>query len=807
MQQREFLLETLLNDSNQMIQISYLDDFTMLYANEPAKLYTGHENEPYQGRHCYEYMMGLKEQCPFCPMRQMGDVECKETEIDNGDKIFTVKVKIIELEGKKAFIEYIWDITEIRRSQKIFESQIHTLMKSIPEAQGIFHLDLTDNICLSINGASENVSKMRKRTSVDELVRQVAAFIPDSKGKEEFFQFFCRDALFYAYEKGKAQVSKETTSFFDDGSIRSARIVARLMMNPMTNHLECVMYGLDITKEKEKKLRYEQGFREQLAIVNALSRDFLNVFLIDMETGKAKILKLDGYVTKGLDAGSDRTYPYYKVCKQYISERVHPEDRQMMLDAMKLEKVADELKNHSEYVSNYRTWIEGETHYYQFRYIKLENTESVIAGFQNIDAIIAKEIEHQKILSKALEESERASRAKTTFLNSMSHDIRTPLNAIIGYASLAETHAGEKEKVQNYLKKIETAGDHLLNLVNDVLDMSYIESGKVMLQEQQVHLPDLLEQIRTMIETNAQKRQLKFSMELQRLIHEDILTDQLRLTQLLLNVLSNAVKYTKNDGDVRFCISELPEEDSGYAKYQFQVCDNGIGMKKEFAAHIFDSFTRERTATVSGIEGTGLGMTIAKSIVDLMGGSIQVESEEGKGTEVTVQLRFPIVKMEGDYEVKQSGQVTGQSADQSNKSRSEREKNQGANLFKGKRLLLAEDNELNREIAVELLTEEGFIIDTVEDGQKAVETIRQSEPDTYQLILMDIQMPVMDGYEATRQIRKLQDTRRAGIPILAMTANAFEEDRQKAFDAGMNGHVAKPIDMSVMLKEIAKVIR
>lgn len=390
-------------------------------------------------------------------------------------------------------------------------------------------------------------------------------------------------------------------------------------------------------------------------------------------------------------------------------------------------------------------------------------------------------------------------RAETIFLNSISHDIRTPLNVIIGYTALASAHVNEAQEVKKYLSKIEAASNHLLLLINDVLDMSHIESGTLKLEHAPVYLPDVLENLKAIIQTDSSAKQLKFCADTKNMVHKNVITDKLRLNQVLLNILENAVKYTRPGGKIYFQIQELKEQEPGFAKYEFRVKDTGIGMSEEFIAHIFEPFSREQTSTVSGIEGMGLGMAIVKKIVDRMDGTIAVKSRQGKGTEVTVILPFKVSGQPNEWEAntrKKIVQIQRFSEDKNFE-----------NLFKGKKILLTEDNELNREIAVELLKEEGFILDTAEDGTIAVEKMRTAKPGQYDLILMDIQMPIMDGYEATRQIRKLENPETANIPIVAITANAFEEDRQKALEAGMNEHVSKPIDMERLLEIMKKVLK
>ncbi len=782
--EKEWLLESILNDSNQMIQVSDLETYEMMYANEAARIYTGHAQQPYQGEHCYTYMMGLDAQCPFCPLRQMTDMECQETEVDNGKEIYAVKTKIIDWKGKKAFIEYAWDITNIRRAQRIFETQMQTLLSSIPEAQGIFHLDITSDECLSINGASKSLETMEHRTTVDEMVRQIASFVPDEKGKEAFYQVFCRDALLAAYREGQAEIKMETESYFDDGSIREACITARFFMNPTTEHLECMIYGMDVSEEKKERMKYERDLNEQFQIFTALGRNYLNIFMIDADSGMAKILKLDGYVTTGLEKGKDRLYPYEATCRQYIAERVHPDDQNMMSKALKLEKVVQELSEKTEYVAAYKTLVDGEKHYYQFKYMRLENSTHIIAGFQNIDALIMEERKVQETLEAALKAEERSNRAKSMFLNSMSHDIRTPLNAIIGCTTLAAAHPEDTAAVEKYLSRITAAGNQLLSLVNDILDMNHIESGNVEMKSLPVHLPDLIEKLEMILQSSVTEKRLNLTIDAENIRHTDVLTDRLRLNQVLLNILSNSVKYTEAEGHIIFRIEELEDAPAGYGHYRFTVRDDGIGMSPEFVGHVFETFSREQTVTVSGVQGSGLGMSIAKRIVDLLGGEIHVTSEKGTGTECVVSLQLKVC--DSPIETGSESRETAR--------------------FEGKKILLVEDNELNREIAVEILQESGFEVDTAEDGTIAVKKALQAKPRQYDLILMDIQMPLMDGYEATRQIRRSARPEIAHIPIIAMTANAFEEDRDKAYESGMDGYIAKPIDVAAMMETLRKFL-
>ena len=389
----------------------------------------------------------------------------------------------------------------------------------------------------------------------------------------------------------------------------------------------------------------------------------------------------------------------------------------------------------------------------------------------------------------ALKVAESASKAKSTFLSNMSHDIRTPMNAIIGFATLALDDIRDGKKVQDYLSKILSSSKHLLGLINDILDMSRIESGKVVLEEQETDLVTTLQELQSIMEGQAKERKLKLHVDYSNLRDRHVYCDKTRLNQVMFNLLANAVKFTSEGGSIWLTMSQLEPtyEVEDRAIYEIRVKDTGIGIGKEFIKHIFEPFERERTSTVSKIQGTGLGMAITKNIVDMMGGTIEVESQKGVGTEFIIRLELRLqaeARVANEDGTKQHGHA------------------EGVAEFAGKRLLLAEDNELNREIACMLLSKYGFVIDTAENGQEAVDLVAASAPDYYDLVLMDIQMPVMDGHEATRRIRNLEDKELAKVPVVAMTANAFDEDRKAAKECGMNGFISKPINMQEVVQAL-----
>ena len=393
---------------------------------------------------------------------------------------------------------------------------------------------------------------------------------------------------------------------------------------------------------------------------------------------------------------------------------------------------------------------------------------------------------HETELEKAVYEAKCANEAKTRFLFNMSHDIRTPMNAIIGFADLLEKHIDEKERVRDYIGKIKSSSEFLLSLINYVLETARIESGKTTLKKEVCCASRLIESLIDVFEPEVCKKGLTYSYT-KDIEHEYVMGDETKVREIFINIIGNSLKYTPAGGKITIDIREIPFDRENYIAYKIVVEDTGIGMSEDYLPHIFEEFSREHTSTESKVVGTGLGLPIVKALIDLMGGTIEIESEVGKGTKTTVMIPFEIATQEQILEEQQ------------------KEKEFVPEDIKGKRILVAEDNELNAEITLTVLKEKGLLVERTANGKECVEMLKEKPADYYDMILMDIQMPEMDGYQATEMIRNLGDSR-AAVPILAMTANAFEEDRQKALDAGMNAHVSKPVDMNVLFRVMAKFI-
>ena len=676
--------------------------------------------------------------------------------------------------------------------------------------------------------------------------------------------------------------------------------------------LDCTTQKL---REEEARVREE---RRQMELVQALTLDYNLVCVFDLDTGLGRSLRIYECKLGVLDELFTGELTLEDCMGQYIDRCVHIEDKEMMQRICTRDRLRIELGVRNQFYCNYRTLCGDEVRYFQMKAVRTgdwANTRAVVLGFRSVDEETRKEMERMDVLKDALDQANRANKAKSVFLSNMSHDIRTPMNAIIGFTALATTHIDQREQVEGYLKKIMTSGNHLLSLINDVLDMSRIESGKMSLEEKPCSMPDILHGLRNIVQADVHAKQLELYMDAVDVVNEEIYCDRLRVNQILLNLLSNCVKYTPAGGVVSVKVTEKPGAPAGHATYEFCIKDTGIGMSEEFVSKIFEPFERERNSTTSGIQGTGLGMAITKNIVDMMNGTISVKSKQGVGTEFTVLVTFRLCTEEREPQtipelkgcralvvdddfnscdsvscmLQQIGMraewtLSGKEAvlrtrqavmrndlysvyiidwllpdmngiEVARRIRKEtgdqvpiivltaydwsdiedEAREVGISAFCSKplflselrgclaglvgceteekssdhkeavhagRILLVEDNELNQEIATAILEEAGFHIETAEDGQTAVDKVSQSEPGWYQMVLMDIQMPVMNGYEATRRIRKLENQQLANIPILAMTANAFEEDKQEALRSGMNGHISKPININKLLETL-----
>ncbi len=792
---------------------------------------------------------------------------------------------------------------EIIRKNKTLETILATI------DCGVMNHSLNDSRILNINRAA---LKILGYETLDEMMADGFDIIAASVMEED--QPRLRDSI-RSLKKAGDTVNVEYRVQHKNGEI--LHVMGNIKLYEENGEVFCQRFLLDVT---EQKLQAKRNERRQMELVQALSLDFTLVCFVEPDTGMLVPVRTG---RRELDNIFETRISLQESMEQYINKWVYEEDRETLRHAVSLDTLKEELSGKQVYSVNYRKQQDDQIIYFQMKAVSTsteDGSQGIVLGFRSVDAEIRREMEQNTLLENALSQANHASKAKTVFLSNMSHDIRTPMNAIVGFTNLAITHINQTDLVAEYLKKIQTSGNHLLSLINDILDMSHIESGKIHLEEKLCSLPEILHGLRNILQADIHAKQLELHIDTVDVVDEEIYCDKLRLNQVLLNLLSNAVKYTGAGGNVSMRITEKAGAPAGYANYVFTIKDTGIGMSPEFVARIFEPFERERNSTISKIQGTGLGMAITKNIVDMMNGSISVTSEQGVGSEFTVSFTFrlheekkesmilPELKsckalvvdddfntcdsvsymlgqigmqaewtLSGKEAVLRSHQAVMRGIDYSvyivdwllpdmngvevtRRIRKETGENvpiiiltaydwsdieteakeAGVTAFCNKplflselssclqsvlrpkspepetaekemkprdirRILLAEDVEMNQELAVAILENAGFAVDVADNGQIALEKLKKSEPGYYQAILMDIQMPVMDGYEATKRIRKLENRELASIPIIAMTANAFTEDREEALKCGMNSHIAKPIDVQLLFKTLDNV--
>ena len=534
-------------------------------------------------------------------------------------------------------------------------------------------------------------------------------------------------------------------------------------------------------QEKEQEEIYRKKLQKTVDVMQALSRDYEVVLNMDLEADTVTMYSCSEKMSEYIDDEVLKK-PFYEAGEQFYRAMVCDEDLPELLELTTREKIGEYLRNDTIFSHIFR---DKQGRYAESRIVPISEHEFV-CGYTDVDNVIREKMKQQEKLEKAMREAEAASKAKSAFLLNMSHDIRTPMNAIIGYTDILAKYRQDEKEFERCTDNIRASGKYLLDLINNVLEMARIESGVEEIKEEPCDIRTILGSTYIVFKEEADKKGITLTYD-RHIRHNFLYCDRVRLQELHLNILSNAVKYTDKGGSIRIISNELPDEREGWCRIEITTADTGRGMSKEFLEHIYEDFAREQDSTSSGTPGTGLGMGIVKKLVDMMGGEIFIESEKGKGT--TVRTVIPHRIADESLVEKQDEQVTAD-----------------ASLFKGRRVLLAEDNDLNADIAIELLGDVGLQAERAPDGIICVSMLETAQAGYYDLILMDVQMPNMDGYEATRIIRKLPNKQKAEIPIIAMTANAFAKDRKQALSAGMNEHISKPISIDKLVSVMAKFI-
>ena len=558
---------------------------------------------------------------------------------------------------------------------------------------------------------------------------------------------------------------------------------------------------IDAQNEKEQKLQhliekynrerslFQQEDLQRLKVIEGLSINYDSILFADLDEDTVLPYRLS-YRTQHHFEKKLQIRKFTELMKDYASTWVHPDDRELVSKMTVNDYIRKELSENDSFYINYRCIENDTTKYLQLRIVNVgskSKISQIVLGYRTIDDEILHEIKQKSVLEDALHKANLASVAKNTFLSNMSHDMRTPLNAIFGYTALAGKNLKDKELVSDYLEKIEAASRQILDLINNVLELTYMESQNFRLNETECNVCEIVQEIQRSLLPKAVQKNISLSLQ-SNTMNSGVYADKEKLKQVLHHLADNAVKYTKNGGQVNISVTELKKDklSKGFSTYEFTVKDTGVGIGKNALEHIFEPFERENNTTQAGIYGLGLGLTIAKHIIDTMGGTITAESEVGKGStfKVTLELR----KQNYDH-------------------RTEQEQSARSFSLKGKKILIVEDNPINLEIEAELLSDLGCTIDSAQNGQIAVEKVSASKDGEYFLILMDIQMPVMDGLQATEAIRKLDNPAHAKLPIIAVSANAFESDKKASIEAGMDAHLTKPINIPLLLKTIKQTVK
>ncbi len=868
----------------------------------------------------HAYIWDVEEDDPACIESERIVMETRRTCVSeemiktgDGDRLLTTyKSPLYDLDGSvMGTVGVAVDITKERAYEAEITRKNASLEKVFTSIDcGVLCHSLDGKRIISVNDAALKILGYKSR---DELVSSGFDMVADSVLEDDKPRL--RERIMALKEEGDS-ISVEYGVRHKNGDV--LHIMGNVKILKANGELFYQRFLLDVTEQKNREREFE---RKQAELVQALGVDYNLICFFNIDTGMGQALRAHDCAYHVLSRVFSGNLNLTLCIERYIGECVLEEDKELLRNAVSRGNLIKELSEKETFHINYRTMCGNTMRYFQMKAVRAgewpSDGRSIVLGFRSVDDEIRAEMEKKELLEDALMQANRANKAKSVFLSNMSHDIRTPMNAIVGFTSLAISHIDQKERVEEYLKKIATSGSHLLSLINDVLDMSRIESGKMRLEEKPCSLPEILHGLRNILQADIHNKQLELFIDTVNVYDEDIFCDKLRLNQVLLNLLSNAVKYTGAGGKITVRIAEIAGAPEGFANYEFTIKDTGIGMSKEFVEHIFEPFERERNSTISGIQGTGLGMAITKNIVDMMNGTIEVTSEQNVGTECKVSFMFKLNAEEkrpqvidefkdcralvidddfntcdsvsfmlqqlglraewtlsGKEAVLRSRQACSRGDNFSvyivdcflpdmngievvRRIRKETSANvpiivltaydwtefeeeareAGVSAFCSKplflselrnclnmivgaaaendnlpdrirtgRILLAEDNELNQEIAVAILTEAGFEVEVAENGSVAVDMLSKSEAGYYKLILMDVQMPIMNGYEATKKIRALDNKELANIPILAMTANAFEEDKQLAIDSGMDGHIAKPIDVGKLMATLDKLI-
>lgn len=776
--EHKHLYRDLLDELDTIIFICDKNTQQLLYANTQArKLLPAGKN--ISSCFCFN-ILSRQESCEHCPRLSLS-ADSERTDIRYSNPVqryFRIFYKLISWCGHEACLHFLEDVTEEQLRERLaliektkYQQFIHNLLTVTPEVFAAFRLNLSANWCGNGQSPYPMLLEQQKKGTVDGFFECIEQYILDPQELKNFRQRFSREHLLAAFARRETNVEFEYRRLLENNAYHWVRLRFYLIQNPQTGDVEAISNVFDIEEKKKSEALIQQ--------ITDTEYDF--IALLNIHTQMLEFYSIKSSKKKRL-----RTLPYEAYRLEMQEKLSLPEEKELFQNMTNFQAILHQLEEQMDCTLTFMQNSQGGTRRKQLKYSYLSGKKDFILLIKNdITAAYHKEQEQITRLHAALAEAKKASEMKSLFLSSVSHDMRTPLNGVLGFTHLAQK-TNSLSEIRDYLSKIELSGTLLLNLINDTLELSKIESGKLVFDPEVICAPKLIEHILTPIRTAAEEKQLRLNVSLDMPDTQHIWADQLHLQQIFLNILSNAVKFTPNNGEVSFEIRTEPISPK-QVLWHVRIQDSGIGMSPDFLPTIFEPFTQEHSADVPNPTGTGLGLSIVKRLADLMHGNLRVKSRPGEGSTFLLDLPMQLVNAVPAEASAENAQPAFAA-------------------LCGHHVLLCEDNELNAEIATKLLESHGLEITHADNGQKGLELFAASPMHYFDVILMDVRMPVLGGIEATREIRHLKRRDALSVPILALTANAYEEDVRACLAAGMNAHLAKPLDVRALLQTLAEYI-